>query len=207
MTQLSDPMSGYSPNIADFDNDGWKDVFVSRGDVQSPAMVRRRMIDQPNSVFRLSPRGTWSALTAEAGFTAPPPRRHRGSAVGDFNHDGKLDVVVTALSAPAEIWMNDSPEGNHWLELRLEGTKSNRDAIGARVRVVVGAQTQFGYVTTASGYASSSAGPVHFGLGTAKTVDEIEIRWPSGTTQVIKNWPADRRDIPVDQILRIQEPK
>jgi hypothetical protein len=207
MTQLSDPMSGYSPNIADFDNDGWKDVFVSRGDVQSPAMVGRRMIDQPNSVFRLSPRGTWSALTAEAGFTAQPPRRHRGSAVGDFNHDGKLDVVVTALSAPAEIWMNDSPDGNHWLELKLEGTKSNRDAIGARIRLVAGGQTQFGYVSTASGYASSSAGPVHFGLGTAKTADEIEIRWPSGTTQVIKNWPADRKDIPVDQILRIKEPK
>jgi hypothetical protein len=199
MTLLSNPMMGYSPNIADFDNDGWKDLFVSRGDVQSPAMVGRRQIDQPNTVFRNSPEGRWSALTEEAGFAAQTPRRHRGSAFGDFNHDGKLDLVVTALSAPAEIWMNDSPDGNHWLELALQGTKSNRDAIGAKVRVVAGGQTQFNHVTTATGYASSSAGPLHFGLGAVKKVDEIEIRWPSGTVQVLK-------DVQGDQILRVKEP-
>ncbi len=200
MALLSNPMSGYSPNIADFDNDGWKDIFVSRGDVQSPAMAARRRIDQPNTVFRNIPGGKWVALTDEAGFSAQPPRRHRGSAYGDFNRDGKLDLVVTALSAPAEIWMNDSPNTNHWLELALQGTKSNRDAIGTKIRIVAGGQTQFNYVTTASGYASSSAGPVHFGLGAAKVVDEIEIRWPSGTTQVLKRVEADR-------ILRIKEPK
>jgi hypothetical protein len=198
MTSLCNPMSGYSPNVADFDNDGWKDLFVSRGDVQSPAMADRSQIDQPNTVFRNMGNGRWSALTEEAGFTAQPPRRHRGAAVGDLNHDGKLDIVVTALSAPAEIWMNDSPNSNHWLELKLEGTKSNRDAIGALLRLVAGGQTQFNHVTTACGYASSSAGPVHFGLGSAKMVDEIEIRWPSGITQVLKNVPAD-------QILRVRE--
>ncbi len=103
MTWLSNRMSGYSPNIADFDNDGWKDLFVSRGDVQSPAMADRVQIDQPNTVFRNLAGVKWSALTEEAGLASQPPRRHRGSAVGDFNHDGKLDVVVTALSAPAEI--------------------------------------------------------------------------------------------------------
>lgn len=200
MALLSNPMSGYSPNIADFDNDGWKDIFVSRGDVQSPAMAGRRQIDQPNTVFRNDPGGKWSALTEEAGFTARPPARHRGSAFGDLNHDGKLDLVVTALSAPAEIWINDSPAGNHWMELALQGTKSNRDAIGAKIKIVAGAQTQFNHVTTASGYASSSAGPVHFGLGASKTADQIEIQWPSGTRQVLNNVPAD-------QILRIKEPK
>ena len=88
--------------------------------------------------------------------------------------------------------MNDSPGGNHWLELKLEGTKSNRDAIGARIRISAGGHAQFNHVSTASGYASSSAGPVHFGLGPAEMVDEIEIRWPSGTTQVLKNVQADR---------------
>jgi hypothetical protein len=200
MALLSNAMSGYSPNIADFDNDGWKDIFVSRGDVQSPAMAGRRKIDQPNTVFRNLPGGKWSALTGEAGFAAQPPRRHRGSAFGDFNHDGKLDLVVTALSAPAQIWINDSPNSNHWLELALQGTKSNRDAIGAKIRITAGGQTQFNHVTTASGYASSSAGPVHFGLGTARTVDDIEIRWPSGSTQVLKNVEADR-------ILRVKEAK
>ena len=200
MTLLSNPMSGYSPNIADFDNDGWKDIFVSRGDVQSPNMAARTRIDQPNTVFRNLAGSRWSGLTEEAGFMAQPPRRHRGSAIGDFNHDGKLDIVVTALSAPAEIWMNDSPEGNHWLELALQGTKSNRDGIGARIRVVAAGQTQFNHVSNASGYASSSAGPVHFGLGAAKVAEEVEIRWPSGTVQVLK-------DVLADRILQVKEPK
>jgi hypothetical protein len=200
MTALSSPMSGHSPNIADFDNDGWKDIFVSRGDVQSPDMASISLIEQPNTVFRNVPGGRWSALTEEAGFGALPPRRHRGAAIGDFNRDGKLDLVVTALSAPAEIWMNDSPNDNHWLELALQGAKSNRDGIGARIRIVAGGKSQFSYVSFASGYASSSAGPVHFGLGAAKVVDEVEIRWPSGTVQVMKNVEANR-------ILHVIEPK
>ncbi len=200
MTLASDPMSGYSPNIADFDNDGWKDLFVSRGDVQSPLMAGRRMIDQPNTVFRNVLGTKFLPLTEEAGFTARAPSRHRGAAVGDLNHDGKLDVVVSALSAPAEIWLNDSPNENHWIELALEGTKSNRDAIGAKIHIVAGGQNQYEHVSHAAGYASSSAGPVHFGLGTAKAVDQIEIRWPSGIKQVLK-------DVPADRIVRIKEPK
>jgi len=162
-------------------------------------MTETSMIDEPNTVFRNNPAGKWTALTAEAGFSAQPPRRHRGSACGDFNHDGKLDLVVTALSAPAEIWMNDSPNENHWLEIALEGPKSNRDGIGARVRVVAGV-TQFNEMTSATGYASSSAGPVHFGLGSSKRADELEIRWPSGVVQVLK-------DVQVDRILHVKEPK
>jgi hypothetical protein len=200
MTALSNPMAGYSPNIADFDNDGWKDIFVSRGHVQSPDMASRLQIDQPNTVFRNLGGAKFVALTGEAGFTAEPARRHRGSAFGDFNHDGKLDLVVTALSAPAEIWLNDSPDQNHWLELKLQGTKSNRDGIGARIRIAAGGENQYYSVSTASGYASSSAGPVHFGLGASKVVEEVEIRWPSGTSQVLKNVDADR-------ILRVTEPK
>jgi hypothetical protein len=200
MTALSNPMSAYSPNIADFDNDGWKDIFVSRGHVQSPNMAGRSQIDQPNTVFRNLGGNKFAALTEEAGFTALPPKRHRGAAVGDLNHDGKLDVVVTALSAPAEIWMNDSLDGNHWLELALEGTKSNRDGIGAKIKIVAGGRAQFDQVSHAAGYASSSAGPLHFGLGTANMADEIEIRWPSGTKQVLK-------DVPVDRVLHVKEPK
>jgi hypothetical protein len=200
MALLSSPMAGYSANIADFDNDGWKDIFVSRGHVQSPNMAGRQMIDQPNTVFRNLLGTKWSALTEEAGLTAQPPRRHRGAAVGDFNHDGKLDIVVTALSAPAEVWMNDSPDSNHWLELALEGTKSNRDGIGARIRLSAGGSVQFNHASTAAGYASSAAAPVHFGLGTAKVAEEIEIRWPSGTVQKLK-------DVPSNQVLHVKEPK
>jgi hypothetical protein len=96
--------------------------------------------------------------------------------------------------------MNDSANKNHWLELALQGTKSNRDGIGARIRLVAGGHAQFNHMSTVSGYASSSAGPIHFGLGAEKMVDEIEIRWPSGITQVLKHVTAD-------QILRVVEPK
>jgi len=200
MTRLSDPMSGYSVNIADFDNDGWKDIFVSRGDVASPNMASRIRVDQNNTVFRNLADGKFAALTAEAGFAAQPPRRHRGAAVADLNHDGKLDVVVTALSAPAEIWINDSLGANHWLEFLLQGTKSNRDGIGAKIKVIAGGKPQYNHMTTAAGYASSSAGPVHFGLGDAKIADEVQILWPSGTVQTLKN-------IPADQVLTVKEPQ
>jgi enediyne biosynthesis protein E4 len=192
MSLLSKPMSGYSVNVGDFDNDGWKDIFVSRGDVQSPAMAGSRQIEQANTVFRNSQRGGWSALTAEAGFVSQPPRRHRGAAIGDFNHDGKLDVVVTALGAPAEVWMNDTRNSNHWIELALQGTRSNRDGIGAKIKLTAGGLKQFDHVSTTAGYASSSAGPIHFGLAGASVADEIEIRWPSGVVQVLRHVPADK---------------
>jgi len=199
MARLSAPMAGYSPTIGDFDNDGWKDVFVSRGHVQSLGYSTHAQIEQPNTVFRNIGRAKFEALTAEAGLTAQPPSRHRGSAIGDLNGDGRLDVVVSALGAPAEIWMNDSPGGNHWIEFQLEGSKSNRDAIGARIKLLAGGQTQFNQVVFAAGYASSSAGPVHFGMGSATAAESVEIRWPSGIVQELKNIAADR-------IVKIKEP-
>jgi hypothetical protein len=197
MASLSLPMAGYSPNIADFDNDGWKDIFVSRGHVQSPLAAPRIKVDQHNSVFR-NTGGKFAALTEQAGLTSQPPRRHRGSAVGDFDGDGRIDIVVTALAAPAEIWMNKSPRPAHWLALLLEGTKSNRDGIGARIKVVTKSGTQYNHMTTACGYSSSSAGPVHFGLGDSEVAESVEIRWPSGTTQRLTVVRADR-------VLKVRE--
>ena len=191
MTKLSLPMAGYSPMIADFDNDGWKDIFVSRGHVQSPASTNLA-INQPNTVFRNLGRMKFVALTAEAGFAAQAPARHRGSALGDLNGDGRLDVVVSALSAPAEIWMNQSPAGDHWIEFKLQGTKSNRDGIGARIKVVAKSGAQYNHVTYSCGYASSSAGPVHFGIGANTSAELVEIRWPSGTVQTLKDVAGDR---------------
>ena len=192
MTRLSLPMAGYSPNIADFDNDGWKDIFVSRGHVQSLASSANLAIEQPNTVFRNLGGMKFAALTAEAGFTAQPPSRHRGSAVGDLNGDGRLDVVVSALSAPAEVWINQSPGNHHWIEFKLQGTKSNRDGIGARIKVVTKSGAQYNHMTTCGGYASSSAGPVHFGLGANAEAYLVEIHWPSGMVQTLRNVAGDR---------------
>ncbi len=199
MARASNPMSGYSPNIADFDNDGWKDIFVSRGDVQSSAVATKKAVAQPNTIFRNLQGKSFVGLTDEAGFAAHDAR-HRGSAYGDFNHDGKLDLAVTAIGSPAEIWINDSQNANHWLEIQPEGTKSNRDGIGAKILVTAGGIKQFIQYSTVSGYASSSAGPAHFGLGSAKKADEIEIRWPSGTVQVLK-------DVSADQVVKVKEQK
>ena len=198
LARLTLPMAGYSPTIADFDNDGWKDIFVTRGHVQALGSGSNLQIDQPNTVFRNLGGAKFQALTEEAGLSAHPPARHRGSAVGDLNGDGRLDVVTTALSAPAEVWLNYSPTSGHWLELKLEGTVSNRDGIGARIKLTANGSVQYNHVSFAAGYASSSAAPAHFGLGQATSASAVEIRWPSGIIQGLK-------DVAVDRVIRVKE--
>jgi hypothetical protein len=122
------------------------------------------------------------------------PHAHRSAAFADFNNDGKIDVVVTALGERAELWENVTPGDNTWLILKLIGAKSNRDGIGARVR----AGNQYNHMTSAVGYASSSHFGVHFGTGTLKQVGEIEVRWPNGKVQILK-------DVPTNQVLPVRE--
>jgi hypothetical protein len=193
-------MAGFGVGLYDLDNDGWKDMLVSRGHVESVALPGQP-IDQFNTVFRNpGANGKWQPLTEEAGLTASPAARHRGLAFGDLDGDGRIDVVVTALGKDAEIWMNRSPNSNHWLDIALRGTKSNRDGIGATIKVVSKSGTQYNHMTTSVGYASSSDGPVHFGLGPDRTADVVEIHWPSGAIQTLKN-------ISADQIFKVIEPK
>lgn len=198
MRDLSRDMSGFGVGLYDFDNDGWKDMFVSRGHVESITLPNQP-VDQYNTVFRnLGASEKWAALTAEAGLDASPPARHRGCAFGDLDGDGRVDVVVTALGKDAEVWMNRSPNTGHWLDIALRGTKSNRDGIGARIKLVTKTGTQYNHMTTSVGYASSSDGPVHFGLGPDARAETIEIRWPSGVVQTL-------RDVAADRILNVTE--
>jgi enediyne biosynthesis protein E4 len=192
MRDLSRDMSGFGAALYDFDNDGWKDLFVSRGHVESISQPGQP-VNQYNSVFRnLGPSGKWDALGKEAGLNAAPPARHRGCAFGDLDGDGRIDVVVTSLGNDAEIWMNRSERTGHWLDIALRGTKSNRDGIGARIKVVTKSGSQYNHMTTSVGYASSSDGPVHFGLGPDTRAESIEIHWPSGIVQTLRNVDGDR---------------
>jgi hypothetical protein len=123
----------------------------------------------------------------------------RGLAVGDISNDGKLDVVVTSNDGPAWVLLNQTDTPNHWITLNLIGVKSNRDAIGAQVRVSTTFGDQFATVTTSSSYQSSSDKRLHFGLGTGYAIREIEIRWPSGIRQTLRDQTPDR-------IVTITEP-
>jgi hypothetical protein len=196
--------SGWGNGLFDLDNDGWKDLFTADAHVNDEIeKFQGDTYRQRNAVFRNLGDGTFADVSNDSGLGAGEARAHRGAAFGDLDQDGRVDVVVTALGAPAEIWHNESTGGGHWLELRLVGTTSNRDGIGAVVRIASTAdprwREQFNHMTTAVGYASSSAGPVHFGTGTAATMATVEIRWPSGILQVLK-------DVAADQVLTVREP-
>lgn len=192
MGALSAPYSGWSNGLFDFNNDGRKDLFTANSHVNDtvekfePTQYRQR-----NAVFENAGRGVFRAV--DAGFDQM--RAHRGSAFADFNGDGKIDVAVSALGEPAELWENTGGAGNHWLVVRLRGTKSNRDGIGATVRI----GEQWNIMTSAVGYASSSHVGVHFGLGSVSVVKELVVRWPSGTVQTL-------RDVAVDRVVEITEP-
>jgi hypothetical protein len=186
-------MSGWSNAIADLDNDGWKDLFVARSNVQDNiAQYSPRRYQEPMSVFRNLGNGRFENATASAGDLTKPAA-HRGMAIGDLDNDGRLDAVASVLNGPARVLHNTTRNGNHWLLLKLEGTKSNRMGIGARVKLTAAdGSVQYNHVTTAVGYASSSDSRVHFGLGASAAAKEIEVLWPSGIRQVLRDVAADR---------------
>jgi hypothetical protein len=142
---------------------------------------------------------TFEDVSSEAGSVFREAWVGRGMAIGDIDNDGRVDAVVTTNDGPLYVLHNATATPNHWLILKLVGHRSNRDAIGAEVRVVTGKITQVATVTTAGSYLSSGDKRVHFGLGREPLAAAIEIRWPSGIRQTLKNVRAD-------QILQVDEP-
>ena len=188
-------MSGWSNAIVDMDNDGWKDLLVARANVQENiAKYSPRQYEEPMTLFRNLGNGRFENVTGTAGPAFQTPAAHRGLAVGDLDNDGRIDAVATVLDkGPAQIFHNTTQNSNHWMLLKLTGTKSNRMAIGAKIRVTAAdGSVQYNHVTTSTGYACSSDSRVHFGLGASATAKEIEITWPSGIRQLLRDVAADR---------------
>jgi enediyne biosynthesis protein E4 len=193
-------MSGWGAGIQDFDNDGYKDLFTANSHVSENADIDgQQHYRQPNAIFRNMHDGTFRDVSSEAGPALQIRAAHRGCAFGDLNHDGKIDVVVSAIGSPAELLYNTSTGDNHWILIRTVGVKSNRDGIGTRIKITgASGLVQHNHVTTAGSYASSNDPRVHFGLGSDTVIREIELQWPSGTVQVLHTVKAD-------QILTVTE--
>ena len=186
--------SGWGLGLFDFNNDGWKDLFTSNSHVSDVAeLTHGQPYKEKNSVF-VNQNGAFQVAADDSGLSLKAA--HRGAAFADFNGDGRVDAVVSALGSPAELWENVSPSPGHWLILNLRGTKSNRDGIGARIRL----GKQYAEMTTACSYASSCDAGVHFGLGATSLVKTIDIQWPSGIKQQLTNVKAD-------QVLLVTEPR
>jgi hypothetical protein len=202
LANLTLPMSGWSNGIVDLDNDGWKDLVVARGNVMDniEEVSRHFRYAEPNSVFRNLGNGQFGDVSATAGadFTRPAP--NRGLAYGDLDNDGRMDLVVTSLGGPVRVLRNVTDTPNHWILLKLVGTKSNRMGIGAQIRITTDdGRRLYNEVTTSTGYSASSDPRVHFGLGNSRVIREIEIRWPSGTRQLL-------HDVAADRVMEVTEP-
>lgn len=193
LARISKMHSGWGAHFLDFDNDGWKDLFVAQGHVMDNIEMT-----QPGTRYREAPlllrnqAGRFTDVTATTGRPFLTAMAGRGAAFGDLNNDGALDVVVSANDGAPRIFSNRAT-GNNWVSINTVGTKSNRDGMGATVRIVTASgREQFGFVSTAGSYLSAHDKRVHFGLGSEREVKLMEIRWPSGIVQTWKNVAANQ---------------
>jgi enediyne biosynthesis protein E4 len=196
IARLSHNFSGWSMGFVDYDNDGWKDFFSANGDVDNV----RADAKQHDTMFQNLGGKTFADVSQQMGPDFMPLGYHRGSVFVDLNNDGFMDLVVTGLGEKPRILKNNALNHNHWLLLDLRGHTSNRDAIGARIKVTTASgRTLYNHVTTSVGFMSSSDRRAHFGLGSEGAPVKVLIQWPSGIKQQLENVKAD-------QILKIEEP-
>src|ERR1700747_2731087 len=183
----------WGAGIVDLDNDGYPDIFLVTGNVYPE--VERKLPQYPNktprALFRNLGNGTFEELGEQAGPAVLEPHCSRGCAFGDFDNDGDLDILIVNLNEPPSLLRNDVRGKQNWLKVKLEGVKSNRGAIGARVLVRYGGKVQAQVLTSQSSFYSSNDKRLPFGLGSAIAAD-IDIFWPSGNIQSLKNEPANR---------------
>jgi len=192
--------SGWGVRFLDYDNDGWKDLLIAQGHDLDTVELSYPNLHYREPMLLLRNTGKdFVDVSASSGAVFHEPWLGRGMAVGDIDNDGRLDAVVSTNDGPVHILHNETPTQNHWITLKLVGHKSNRDAIGAEIKLVTTKGPQFATVSTAGSYLSSSDKRVHFGLGSESIAQSVEIRWPSGIQQTLKNVRAD-------QILQIDEP-
>jgi hypothetical protein len=194
--QLSEKLSGWSGGFIDYNNDGWKDLYSSNGDIDYLAARAR----QHDTMFENANGKEFIDVSGELGQDFLRTGYQRGSAFADLNNDGALDLVVTSLNETPRIMLNSADSGNHWLLIDTRGYRSNRDGIGTKIKVTTpSGRTLFNHVTASVGFMSSSDRRVHFGLNKEDRIKSIELRWPSGQVQVL-------HDIKADQILKVAEP-
>ncbi len=196
----SSTMSGWSNGAFDFDNDGDKDIFTANSHVsENVELYRSVKYRLRNAVFQAQADGSYRDVAEDSGPAMQMPGAHRGAAFGDLDNDGRIDAVVSAIGSLAGVFFNDSLAGN-WLILDLEGTRSNRSGIGARVTVTdASGRVQHNHASTSVGYASSSDSRVHFGTGASRIASRIEIRWPSGVSQALEG-------VETGQVVSVKEP-
>lgn len=185
---------GFGAGFVDLDNDGWKDIFLVNGHVY-PQIAGRNLhvtYKQPKLVYRNLRNGRFEDVSRRSGPGIAAEHVSRGCAFGDFDNDGDIDVVVNNLDGPPTLLRNDGGNRNHWLLVKCVGTRSNRSAIGARVRLTCGGRVQVDEVMSGSSYYSQNDLRLHFGLGSASTVDRLEVRWPSGLEESVTHIAANQ---------------